>query len=400
MIQELPITPRVLIVEDSAEQARAMELSLLSASKESSDLFQVQPFRIDKAASEHGALKYLIKPYPSYDICLLDLSLPKNDGDGKEEPRAGYNILEHIVKTGAVKKVIIVSVFSEYKYVIEAFRSGAFDFISKPYEPDALPVQVYNCLQRSLNEESNSILNKRIRELVPYAEKGFARNFSATLSPLFTSVGRVAKGIKSYAHEHYGLDSQIDWENDLIVQLRSLEESTGEARQNLERLQSLLPEDDEKPQPVDIDELLIRINRELLPCLSVKKTRLSLQLPQAEQLSVLTFQDDVRAVLTEIMAGGLSELTDYGDPHNIQVKLERKGKEGIVRFEDDLKPISRENAGAINNGYRIISDPQFKRVWGLSVAQHVAMSSGGYLKVEPKERGNVITFNVSLKNHA
>lgn len=399
----LQLSPRVLIVEDNAPQARAMEFLLKSVSAELAETFDALPFKIDKAMSVHGALNHLTQPAPAYDICLLDLSLPLRDGAGGEEPRAGYEILKHIVATDAIKRVIIVSVFSEYKYVIEALRSGAFDFISKPYEEDTLRAQVINSFRRLLEDESRRVFDQRVRSLVPHAERGLARNFTAGLSPFFTVIKAATDDIKSRLSKRYGVDYEQDRQHDMVAPLHEIEAAAGNARDHLALFQSSLSEGEKEGQSVELRGLLSQISQRLLPCLAVKQARLSIApIEGASQLDgfhATMFQDDISVVIGEMISGGLSQLAEYGTRHKIQISVERHGKRDLIRFEDDMKPISKEDAEAINKGYRILSDPEFKRVWGLSIAQHVAMSSGGYLEIVPGEWGNVITYNISLRHH-
>lgn len=396
MTAHLQTTPRILIVEDNPAQARAMELSLMSASRDLSSLVGILPFDINKAASVNGGRKYLDDAERPYDICLLDLSLPENDKESRENPRGGYDIIGHIGKTGAAKRVIIVSVFNEYKYVIEAFRGGAFDFITKPYEEDALRAQVVNCLRNLLAKESASIFEQRVKGLIPHAEKGLAHYFTQTFSTLLNSTLRATAEIERYAHEHYGLDLERNEQDGLMRQLRQHRESTTKAREDWLKRQENLFSDDEMAQKESVEVLLNQTNETLLPCLTVKRMQLFLDLPQLAQSTVLTFQQDVQAVLKEIILGGLSELPDYGDPHRMEVTMIPNDRRAIIRFEDDLEPIPKEIAEKINEGYSIVSDPQFGRRWGLSIAQHIALRGGGDLLIEPQLRGNIITYRIPL----
>lgn len=396
MTAHLQTTPRILIVEDNPAQARAMELSLISASRDLSSLVGILPFEIDKAASVNGARKYLDAAERPYDICLLDLSLPENDKESRENPRGGYDIIRHIAQTRTAKRVIIVSVFNEYKYVIEAFRGGAFDFITKPYEEDALRAQVVNCLRNLLAKESASIFDQRVKGLIPHAEKGLAHYFTQTFSTLLNSTLRATAEIERYAHEHYGLDLERNEQDGLMRQLRQHRESTTKAREDWLKRQENLFSDDEMAQKESVEVLLNQTNETLLPCLTVKRMQLFLDLPQLGQSTVLTFQQDVQAVLKEIILGGLSELPDYGEPHRMAVTMIPNDRRAIIRFEDDLEPIPKEIAEKINEGYSIVSDPQFGRRWGLSIAQHIALRGGGDLLIEPQLRGNIITYRIPL----
>lgn len=396
MTTHLQITPRILIVEDNPAQSRAMELSLSSASRELAGFFGILPFQIEKAISVNGAKKCLDEAGKPYDICMLDLSLPRNDKGSMEDPRGGYEIIEHIAKTQAAKRVIVVSVFSEYKYVIEAFRGGAFDFITKPYEEDALRAQVLNCLRNLLAKESATIFDERIKGLIPHAEKGLAHYFTQTFSALLNSTLRTTGEIERYAHEHYGLDRERHEQDELMRQLRLHRESTTKAREEWLKRQAALFADDAVARKESVFALLHRINEILLPSLTVKRAQLFLDLSQENSATVLTFQQDVQAVLQEILLGGVSELPAYGEPRKIEVTMIPDDRRAIVQFQDDLKPIPKEDADKINEGYSIVSDPQFGRRWGLSIAQHIALRGGGDLVVTPQTGGNIITYRIPL----
>lgn len=376
-----------------------MELSLTSASRELAGFFGVLPFQIEKAISVNGAKSLLdsaVEAARPYDICMLDLSLPRNDKGSLEDPRGGYEIIEHVAKTCASKRIIVVSVFSEYKFVIEAFRGGVFDFITKPYEEDALRAQVLNCLQNLLAKESATLFDERIKGLIPHAEKGLAHYFTQTFSALLNSTLRTTGEIERYALEHFGLDRERNEQDGLMRQLRLHRESTAKAREDWLKRQAALFAEEEIAGHESVQSLLRRINQILLPSLTVKRTQLSLAPPPDNDATVLTFQQDVQAVLQEILLGGLSELPAYGEPRRVDVTTSADDRRAVVRFQDDLKPIPKEDADKINEGYSIVSDPQFGRRWGLSVAQHIALRGGGELIVEPQPGGNIITYSIPL----
>jgi|SRR5262245_651110 len=395
------ISPRVLTVENESDQLEAMELYLHSIPRDFKQPLGIDQFRIDQAVSINGALNCLNRAGEAgipYDICMLDLSLPQNDGGKDEGPTKGFQVLEHVMRTRTAKKVIIVSVFDKYKYVIAAFRGGAVDFVAKPFNKESLQAQVLNCLQNLLTEESDRILSERVKELVPYAEKGLTHSFTAIFSALLNSITHSSAEIEKYAIGRYGLDPERYPQDALVRQLRMHRESVEEAKR---KWAALLPGEDEAPQVKTVEDLLNDINEKLRPCLIVKRTQLHLNYPQSDWSPVLTFQRDVQAVLKEIIAGALSQLPDCGDEMEIKVTVEKNVTQAVVRFEDKLEKISREERNRINEGYSIILDPKLGRVWGLSVAQHIALRGGGELKIEEgKPRGNVITYYILLATDA
>lgn len=401
MTTQTHFRPSVLAVEDHPDQLEALELFLNSIPREFNQPLGMDRCQIDKAVSISGALGWLNKAEKAripYDLCLLDLSLPQNDGGKEEGPRRGFEVLEHATRTRTARKVIIVSRFSEYQFVIPAFRGGAVDFIAKPYGRESLQTQVLSCLQTLLTEESNRILYERVKEFVPYAEKGLAHSFTATFSTLLKSITRATTEIEKYASGRYGLDPERYPRDALVRQLHLHRESVEEAKR---KWAALLPDEDAKPQVKTVEDLLNEMREKLRACLIVKRTGLDLNYPESHQSSVLTFEHDVQAVLKEIIAGVLSQLPDGGEQTEIKVTIEKSDTRVIVRFEDRLERIAKEDRNKINAGYSIISDPNLGRVWGLSVAQHIALRGGGELKIEErKPRGNIITYYIPLAAHA
>jgi CheY-like chemotaxis protein len=397
------VKTRVLLVEDIDHQLGALRKDIQLIPEDQRHTYGIDDFDIEEASCANEALQKLAKAKTDdrpYDVLVLDLGLPLNKGD-IERPQNGYKVLEMVKQSGAAKGVIVLSVFSHYSYVVDAFHGGAIDFIEKEFPlRDKIQERVLRNLASVFAGESNHILEERIKDLIPYAEKGLAHRFTATFSTLINSITHAASEIEKYARERYGLDNERDAQDALIRQLREHRESVSKARQEWANLQAQLATGDEIPQVEVIEDLLSGINADLLPCLTVKKTNLHFDLSQSGKSPVLTFQQDVRAVLKEIIIGGLSELPNYHGSQIIKVMVETNNTRAVVRFEDELKPILKADADAINEGYSIVPDPKFGRAWGLSVAQHIALHGGGELIVEPKDHGNIITYRIPLANHA
>ena len=60
---------------------------------------------------------------------ITDLRMPGMDG---------LELLHHVRKTGSAMPVIIISAFGSVRTVVEAIKSGASDFLLKPFSYDAL----------------------------------------------------------------------------------------------------------------------------------------------------------------------------------------------------------------------------------------------------------------------
>jgi DNA-binding NtrC family response regulator len=50
----------------------------------------------------------------------------------------GMEVLEHVLEKSARTKVILITGYATVEVAREALTRGAFDFIAKPFKPDAL----------------------------------------------------------------------------------------------------------------------------------------------------------------------------------------------------------------------------------------------------------------------
>jgi DNA-binding NtrC family response regulator len=115
----------VLLVEDTRSLSMVYEAVLRRAGHEVTTAFSATEGRrlYDRNRSR---------------IVLLDLMLP--DGDG-------LDILRHIAETGSESKVIVITANGSINRAVEAMRSGAFDFLVKPFDDRRLLSAVGNAAQ-------------------------------------------------------------------------------------------------------------------------------------------------------------------------------------------------------------------------------------------------------------
>ncbi|MCL4279343.1 MAG: response regulator, partial [Ignavibacteriaceae bacterium] len=74
----------------------------------------------------------------NYDILLLDLNMKEVQGE---------EVLKFVKDYNASLQVIILSAQGEMRKAIECIKSGAYDFITKPYEFDDLMLTVGRALE-------------------------------------------------------------------------------------------------------------------------------------------------------------------------------------------------------------------------------------------------------------
>ena len=76
-----------------------------------------------------------------FDVILLDWNMPK---------LTGIETLRSIRQAGKTTPVIMVTTEAEKSRVIEAIKSGANDYLIKPFAPDQLAAKVKNAVPASV----------------------------------------------------------------------------------------------------------------------------------------------------------------------------------------------------------------------------------------------------------
>ncbi len=122
---ELPAGCEVLLLEDDSVLRRRLAAHLRKLGAEVTEVSTIEESR--KALADLR-----------FDFALIDLHLP--DGEALELLRARA----FSENTG----VVVMTAFGGIKKAVEAMRLGAGDYLSKPFEPDELPIAFRRCLER------------------------------------------------------------------------------------------------------------------------------------------------------------------------------------------------------------------------------------------------------------
>ena len=115
-----------------------------------SGLLQERGFSIRQAANYNQALSEIDKKLP--DVAIIDVKLDKGDNDGIE-------LLSHIKKKDSDIPVIVISGHANIKMAIDSLKSGAFEFIQKPFDSQRL----INFVNRAVETYSLKKENKKLQ---------------------------------------------------------------------------------------------------------------------------------------------------------------------------------------------------------------------------------------------
>jgi DNA-binding NtrC family response regulator len=133
---------KILLVDDEP-----LNLDLLD--QELSDL----GYDIETARDGAQALKAMAEVAP--DLVLLDYQMPGMNG---------IEVLSEIRKKNADLPVIMITAYGTIERAVEAIKSGADDFVTKPFDPDHLAMVVRKALQRARLKTEIAILSEELGE--------------------------------------------------------------------------------------------------------------------------------------------------------------------------------------------------------------------------------------------
>ena len=126
---------RVLIVDDKASMLHMLE--------------RVLKERADVATASDGSVAIARLEAERFDVVLSDLRMPGKDG---------LEVLAAVRQQHPEIEVILMTAFGSVQSAVEAMQRGAFDYITKPFEPDEVVVRVQRAIEHKHLRERASAL--------------------------------------------------------------------------------------------------------------------------------------------------------------------------------------------------------------------------------------------------
>nr|MCU0356885.1 sigma-54 dependent transcriptional regulator [Cyclobacteriaceae bacterium] len=92
----------------------------------------------------------------TYDIILADIKMPGMDG---------LEMLKRIKTMRPAQIVIMMTAFATVDTAVQALKDGAFDYVTKPFDPDDLSHLIRNASRQIVLEEENELLREKVVSL-------------------------------------------------------------------------------------------------------------------------------------------------------------------------------------------------------------------------------------------
>ncbi|NPA24198.1 MAG: sigma-54-dependent Fis family transcriptional regulator, partial [Deltaproteobacteria bacterium] len=132
----------IMVVDDEQSMCDFLEITLKRSG------YQVSCFTDAFAAVES-------LEHESYDLVVCDLKMPSMNG---------LEMLRTVKKKSPATEIIMITAFASTGTVIEAMKSGAFDYISKPFKIDEILLTIEKALKNSQLQRENQRLQRELEK--------------------------------------------------------------------------------------------------------------------------------------------------------------------------------------------------------------------------------------------
>jgi DNA-binding NtrC family response regulator len=132
----------ILVIDDEAEIREGLEL-----------LLKTEGYAVTMADTGQSGLSRLGEQ--PYDLLLLDVSLPD---------RNGIELLKDIRRLNPNLPIVLITAYGSIEMARAAFKSGAMDYITKPWSNDELLAQVAQAVESHRLREENVQLKRALKQ--------------------------------------------------------------------------------------------------------------------------------------------------------------------------------------------------------------------------------------------
>jgi two-component system response regulator AtoC len=134
---------RVLVVDDERKMRRLLQMLL-------------ETLGLESAAADTGEEALALAHAEHFDLVMTDLRLPA---------MSGLDLLRALRESDATIPVIVLTAYGSVQSAVEAMKLGAFDYVLKPFDVEAVEQIVRNALALQQVQTENRYLRERLERV-------------------------------------------------------------------------------------------------------------------------------------------------------------------------------------------------------------------------------------------
>jgi len=296
------------------------------------DRLSLEGYHVDEANSVRAAKRKLTEK--TYDLITLDLVM---------YPESGYQLFHFLNEDPTLKWIplIVLSGKNDVEDKIKCLRSGADDYVAKPFEFQELSARIYRLITRSkqfeymaFRDPLTGVFNRRYFDLQLKSELNRVQRYTGDLTVAIIDVDHFKKVNDTYGH-HVG---------DLILQaLCYILQSNIRATDILARLGGeefvlLFPQTSAEQVQYIIEKVMQGLRKEPITKHEGEEYRITFSAGIAEWKEGIEAAELIRQAdeaLYEAKNKGRDQVQIYSQENNQLVQLEETPKKKVLLVDDD-----------------------------------------------------------------
>jgi len=141
-----PILDSVLVVDDEAGIRESMSI-----------LFRRAGYQVKAVECGEGAVAALERE--PFDLVITDLRLTG---------MSGIEVLQQVKKISPETEVVVMTAYGTIEGAVEAIKKGAYDYITKPFQPEEMTLVARRALERKGLAQKVKVLEEAVRSREPF----------------------------------------------------------------------------------------------------------------------------------------------------------------------------------------------------------------------------------------
>jgi signal transduction histidine kinase len=353
---------RILVVDDE-----------LATRELCRDFLELAGYSVEAEDGGQAALDRLAKD--SFDLVLTDLSMPVMDG---------LSLLKEVKKLYSQTEVMVMTAYGSIASAVEAMKSGAYDYITKPFSRELLAATVRRCLETQalktkLGQAQDELLKKEKLAAVGSMAAGIAHRMRNPLGIIMMCAQYLQGKMKDNPESASILSVIEDKSKTLEKLIRDfIEYSRASQAQRV---------------PANIAQLIEEVLQAAETRCRIQGVEVVRRLPS--RLPSLSLDADlVREAITNIVDNALEAIQSPGE--RLTVEAKDHGPSGRVQVIISNTGSCPEPETAKKMFEPFFTTKETGIGLGLAIARQVVEGHGGSISVRPDTAARTTSFVIEL----
>lgn len=365
----------ILIVDDEPGMCMGMQRSLANYTLKLPEIEEEIAFNIDTASTGTIALEKIKSKKP--DIMLLDYKLPDI---------TGLEVLEQIEPGNEEILTIMVTAYASLDTAVSAIKSGAFDFLAKPFTPAEL--------RNTVSKTAKTLINARHARRLSEERKQVRFQFISVLGHELKAPLSAVEGYLNMIKGRVSGENLADYDKMIERSLVRTEQMKKLIQDLLEMTKIESGQRVRELKPVDLFELTTLSIETMTPDAENKGITIHMNCPNP--CEILADRAELEIVLNNLISNAVKYNRNNG---SVDIDIQKEDTKITIIVKDTGIGISVDEQQKLFKDFVRIKNKKTKDILGsglgLSTVKKIAMLYGGDALVQSEpDKGSIFTITL------